>query len=88
MPVVVSALLFAAVGLVCTVALPADADTGYWKVKRAAEHLGYSVKGIYDLINAGELPAVYVGSRRAIRVKAEDVEALLRPVPTTEKEPA
>ena len=63
-------------------------DGGYWKVKHAAEHLGYSVKGIYDLINAGELPAVRVGSRRAIRVKAEDVEALLRPVPTAEKETA
>lgn len=49
----------------------------------AADILGVSVDTVRRRIADGSLPAERVGAR-LIRVRRTDVEALLRPVPTTE----
>lgn len=48
----------------------------------AAERLGVSTKTIRKRIATGELPAYRIGPR-AIRVDQDDVDRLLRRIPTT-----
>ena len=53
----------------------------YLSLDQAAERLNVSKRTIRRAIAAGELPAYRMG-QRVVRVKADDVEALLRPIPT------
>jgi excisionase family DNA binding protein len=48
----------------------------------AAGILGVSTKTIRRYIAAGSLPAERIEGSRLLRVKKDDVESLLRPVPT------
>lgn len=50
-------------------------------LSQAAEILGLSIKTIRRRIAAGDLPA-YRSGRRLIRVKASDLDRLLRRIPT------
>ena len=47
------------------------------KVPEAAEYFGVPRSRMYDLIQAGELPAVRIGER-SIRVDVREVERFLR----------
>lgn len=49
-------------------------------IPAAAELLAVSPRTVRRLIAEGELPAYRIGSR-SLRVKASDVDELLRPVP-------
>jgi excisionase family DNA binding protein len=53
----------------------------YLSKTESAEYLGVSTKTIRRLIASGALPAYRVGPRN-IRIKASDLEALARPIPT------
>ncbi|MBL9118328.1 MAG: helix-turn-helix domain-containing protein [Phycisphaerae bacterium] len=46
-----------------------------WSVKRTAEALSISVRLLYSLTQAGELPAVRIG--RMVRYRVADVEAFV-----------
>lgn len=59
----------------------AAATPRYITIDEAATHLGVSPLTIRRRISSGDLPAFKMG-RRAIRVRIEDVEALLEPIPT------
>lgn len=50
----------------------------------AAEILGVSVDTVRRRISDGTLPAERIEGSRLLRVRRTDVEAMLRPVPTTE----
>lgn len=56
--------------------------TTYLSLKDAANRFGVSERTIRRRIAEGKLPAFRVGPR-SIRVTAEDVAALARPIPTT-----
>lgn len=56
----------------------------FWTIKQTAECFGVSTKTVRDLIAKGELPAVRIGSTRAIRIRPDDAEAILRPVQSLE----
>jgi excisionase family DNA binding protein len=45
-----------------------------------AARLGISLRQVRRHIASGELPASRIGSSHLIRIRAEDVEALMRPV--------
>lgn len=49
-------------------------------VQAAADELGISLRGIRRLISTGELRAFHVGSTVSVRVDADDVAALLKPI--------
>lgn len=51
-------------------------------LEEVAEHLGVTTKAVRNWIATGALPASRVGSR-GIRIRECDVEAMLRPIPTT-----
>lgn len=48
----------------------------------AADYLGATVRGLRHWISTGQLPAYRLGAR-AIRVKREDLDAMLQPVTPT-----
>lgn len=50
--------------------------------QQAADHLGITDRTLRRYIARGQLPAYRMGNR-VIRVRLGDVEALLRPIPTT-----
>lgn len=50
----------------------------------AAEYLGITQRTIRAYIARGTLPASRVRGSRLVRIKQSDLEALLRPIPTTE----
>ena len=50
-------------------------------LEAAAAYLGISEKSVRRRISEGSLPAYRMGPRH-IRVRLEDVDALLRPIPT------
>ena len=58
-------------------------------VKQAAEYLGLSVKGVYDMAAAGKLPVARIG--RVVRIDLQALEANLnaqvqgRPTPSWTK---
>lgn len=52
-------------------------------IRQTATHLGVDPRTVRRYIADGRLTAYRVGPR-AIRIKAEDVEKLLRPIPTTD----
>lgn len=54
-------------------------------LQEAGELLGVSVDTVRRRIADGSLPAERIKGSRLIRVRRDDVEALLRPVPTTKK---
>ncbi len=51
----------------------------------AADHLGVTVRTIRRYITDGLLPAYRVGPRGDIRIRPEDLERLVRRVPTAGK---
>ena len=51
-------------------------------ISQAAEYAGVSTKTLRRRIADGTIPACRLGPR-AIRVRLSDVEAALRPIPTT-----
>jgi excisionase family DNA binding protein len=55
---------------------------GRWlTIDETAEHIGVTTKTIHALINSGQLPANKIGQTRMVRIAAEDVDALMRPIP-------
>lgn len=62
--------------------MPASPDpaTGWLNQKQAAEHLGVSIDTIRRRIRDGSLPAYRLG-KRAIRIRATDLDAVVRPIP-------
>ena len=49
---------------------------------QAAEYLGLTDRTIRNLIARGELTGYRVGKGRSIRLDSNEVDALLRPIPT------
>jgi len=49
----------------------------------AAEYLGVTDRSVRNYIRRGVLPASRVRGGRTIRIDVADLDALLRPVPTT-----
>lgn len=47
----------------------------------AAEHLGVTDRTIRNMIARGELVGRRIGSSRMIRIDAQELDALLRPIP-------
>ena len=52
----------------------------YLTLRQTAEWLSVSSRTVRRLIERGELPGYQLGKRKIIRVKWEDVEALLEPI--------
>lgn len=57
----------------------------YATLKQAAEWLSLSTRTVRRLIERGELPGYKLGKRKIIRVKWQDVEALLEPIDPGER---
>lgn len=55
---------------------------GWLSLKEAARHAGVSLDTLRRRINDGQLRAYYVGRSHMVRLRLEDVDALMRPVPT------
>jgi len=55
-------------------------SAGYRSVEFAAEYTGLSRKSISRRISDGSLPAYQVGGTRTIRLKVEDIDALMIPI--------
>jgi len=51
-------------------------------IEEAAELFRYSPKTVRRMIARGDLPAVRIKGQRAIRIRAVDALALLRPIPS------
>lgn len=51
-------------------------------LQEAADRLGITERSVRNFIARGDLPG-YRLSTRSVRVDANDVDALLRPIPTT-----
>lgn len=58
-----------------------DVSSNYISLDQAAERLGVNPRTIRGYIAAGDLPAYRLG-KRLIRVRPEDIDALLRRIPT------
>lgn len=59
-------------------------DTGarrYITLDEAADYLSCSVLTVRRRIAAGDLPGFKVGRSKSIRVRLDDVEAMMRPIP-------
>lgn len=58
----------------------------YLSIPAAAEYLGVGVTTLYRRISDGSLPAYDIGApdagKRTIRIAREDLDALLRPLPS------
>ncbi|MDR0285235.1 MAG: helix-turn-helix domain-containing protein [Propionibacteriaceae bacterium] len=61
---------------------PVVVSPNWFTLKDAARHTGTSTDTLRRRINDGQLPAYYVGKSRMVRVKRDDVDALMRPVVT------
>lgn len=48
----------------------------------AAKYMSVSARTVRRRIACGDLTAYYIGSTRTIRVSLDDVDRLLRPIPT------
>lgn len=60
----------------------------YISMAAAAEQLGLSTRSIRRYVSEGLLPAYRVGPRGDIRVRPEDLDRLVRRVPTAAHRPA
>ena len=49
----------------------------------AADYLGISPRTLRNYISEGKLPAYRLGGKRTMRIDRADLDALLRPIPTT-----
>lgn len=49
----------------------------------AADYLGISPRTLRNYIAEGKLPAYRLGGKRTMRLDRADLDALLRPIPTT-----
>jgi excisionase family DNA binding protein len=58
-----------------------ESEETLYSIQRTAYYLGTSQDTVRRMIAEGRLPAFRVGAH-LIRIKAADVEALLRPIPT------
>jgi len=59
------------------------ADSPAWlSLKDAAHHTGTSTDTLRRRINDGQLPAYYVGRSHMVRLRQDDLDALMRPVVT------
>lgn len=56
-------------------------ETNYLSLAEAAEHLGVAPLTLRRAISRGELRAYRYG-KKIIRVRREDLDALLRPIPS------
>lgn len=56
------------------------AHAGFMTIQQAAELLGFNTTTIRTYIADGKLPAYRVPGYRAIRLKVDDVHALMKPV--------
>jgi excisionase family DNA binding protein len=63
-----------------------DHHTIYFSVRQAAEFLSVSPRTIRRYIDQNFLPAYRVAGSNTIRIKREDLEALLEPVNTSAEE--
>ncbi len=63
-----------------TVAPTTPAPAALWTLETAGEFLNVTDRSLRRYIADGRLPAYRIGSRQ-IRVRREDVEALLTPIP-------
>ena len=65
-----------------TVNPPTPSGAAWVSLSGAAAYLGVGTKTVRRYIADGQLPAYRLGGRTTIRVKASDLDALLRPIPT------
>ena len=56
--------------------------SGWMTLRDAARHTGTSTDTLRRRINDGQLPAYYVGRSHMVRLKLDDLDALMRPVVT------
>lgn len=56
---------------------PAPSGTALLRVAEAGVELRLSRNSIYRLINTQRLKVVYVGDRRAVRIRREDLQAYI-----------
>jgi excisionase family DNA binding protein len=47
---------------------------------KTADDLGISLRGVRRLVSSGQLRAYKIGRSRAVRVDADDVAAVLKPI--------
>ena len=60
-----------------------NARRGAWLSQaEVADYLGVTDRTVRSYIARGILPASRIESSRTIRIRAEDAEAILRPIPT------
>lgn len=58
------------------------AERSWLSMAEAAEYLGVTDRTIRNYISRGELPGHRPRGSRLVRVRREDLDALMRPVPT------
>lgn len=63
-------------------ARPRAREQVWLSIRQAADHTGASTDTIRRRISDGQLPAYYVGKSHMLRIKTNDLDALMRPVPT------
>lgn len=64
---------------------PTPAVPCWMTLKDAARHIGTSMDTLRRRISDGQLPAYYVGRSHMVRLRLDDVDALMRPVVTVRK---
>ena len=57
-------------------------DQVWLSIRQAADHTGTSTATIRRRISDGQLAAYYLGKSHMVRIKADDLDALMRPVLT------
>jgi len=59
-------------------------DQVWLSIRQAADHTGASTDTIRRRISDGQLLAFYLGKSHMLRIRADDLDALMRPVRTVE----
>jgi len=59
-------------------------DHVWLSIRQAADYTGASTDTIRRRISDGQLSAFYLGKSHMLRIKADDLDALMRPVGTVE----
>lgn len=61
---------------------PSDSERIWISLNEAAEYLGVAPKSVRRYIADGRLRAYRLAGKQTIRIKAQDLDALMRPIPT------
>lgn len=61
---------------------PSETPRRWVTLNEAAEYLNVVPHTVRRYIAAGQLPAYRLAGRQTIRIKVEDLDAMMRPIPT------